>query len=126
LPGGGGAGMGAGDAGGEAGGPREPDRLWRLISFPPRGTHARRIGVRVEDRILDLAAAAGVAGENAPPESMKKLLAEGRAGMKQVRELVDQAQADQAGVEAAPLDGRENRLPPPVHKPGKVLFGRQH
>jgi len=51
----------------------------RLITFSPRGTRARRIGVRVDRRVLDLTAAAGVAGESPPPRD-ERLLAEGRSG----------------------------------------------
>jgi len=93
----------------------------RLISFSPRGTHSRRIGVRVDRRVLDLVAAAGVAGENPLPETMKKLLAEGRSGMKQVRKLLGQAQDDEAGFEAALLDEREIRFLPPIHNADKFL-----
>ena len=93
----------------------------RLITFSPRGTHARRVGVRVGTRILDLTAAAGVAGENPPPESMKRLLAEGRSGMSQVRKLLEQAQGDQSGFEAALLDEREIRFLPPIHNAEKFL-----
>jgi 5-carboxymethyl-2-hydroxymuconate isomerase/acylpyruvate hydrolase len=77
--------------------------------------------VRVERRVLDLAAAAGVAGEAPPPSRMRDLFAEGRSAMKQVRKLWELAQVDRDGFGAALLDEREIRFLPPVPDADKFL-----
>ena len=51
---------------------------------------APRIGARVSRQVLDLAAAAGVAGDAPPPSRMRDLLAAGKPAMKQVRKLFEQ------------------------------------
>jgi 5-carboxymethyl-2-hydroxymuconate isomerase/acylpyruvate hydrolase len=93
----------------------------RLLTFRIRGVDAPRIGVRVERRVLDLAAAAGVAGEEPPPSRMRDLLAAGRSAMKQVRKLRELAQADRDGFGAALLDEREIRFLPPIPDADKFL-----
>jgi len=93
----------------------------RLLTFRIRGVDAPRIGVRVERRVLDLAAAAGVAGEAPPPLRMRDLLAAGKPAMKQVRKLFEQAKADRDGFGAALLDEREIRFLPPVPDADKFL-----
>jgi 5-carboxymethyl-2-hydroxymuconate isomerase/acylpyruvate hydrolase len=93
----------------------------RLLTFRIRGVDAPRIGVRVERRVLDLAAAAGVAGEAPPPSRMRDLFAEGRSAMKQVRKLWELAQVDRDGFGAALLDEREIRFLPPVPDADKFL-----
>jgi 5-carboxymethyl-2-hydroxymuconate isomerase/acylpyruvate hydrolase len=93
----------------------------RLLTFRIRGVDAPRIGVRVERRVLDLAAAAGVAGEAPPPSRMRDLFAEGRPAMKQVRKLWELAQVDRDGFGAALLDEREIRFLPPVPDADKFL-----
>jgi len=93
----------------------------RLLTFRIRGVDAPRIGVRVERRVLDLAAAAGVAGEAPPPSRMRDLLAAGRPAMKQVRKLWELAQVDRDGFGAALLDEREIRFLPPVPDADKFL-----
>jgi 2-keto-4-pentenoate hydratase/2-oxohepta-3-ene-1,7-dioic acid hydratase in catechol pathway len=93
----------------------------RLITFSLRGSNAPRIGVRVARQVLDLAAAAGVAGEPAPPTRMKDLLAAGDSAMKHVRQLSAEAHADRAGFAAALLDEREIRYLPPIPDADKFL-----
>ena len=93
----------------------------RLLTFRLRGAEAPRIGARVSRQVLDLAAAAGVAGEAPPPSRMRDLLAAGKPAMKQVRKLWDQAQADRDGFGAALLDEREIRFLPPVPDADKFL-----
>src|SRR5207302_10230888 len=103
----------AGNHRGEAGGVGKAvaltDPSMRLITFSLRGAGSPRIGVRVARQVLDLAAAAGVAGESAPPASIKELLAAGDSAMKQVRELSAEAHADSTGSSAALLEEREIR-----------------
>jgi 5-carboxymethyl-2-hydroxymuconate isomerase/acylpyruvate hydrolase len=82
---------------------------------------APRIGARVSRQVLDFAAAAGVAGETALPSRMRDLLAAGKPAMKQVRRLLEQANADRAGFGAALLEEREIRYLPPVPDPDKFL-----
>src|SRR2546422_10103448 len=84
----------------------------RLITFSLRGAGSPRIGVRVARQVLDLAAAAGVAGEPAPPARMKDLLAAGDPAMKLVRKLSAEAHADRAGFAAGLLDERGIRYLP--------------
>jgi 5-carboxymethyl-2-hydroxymuconate isomerase/acylpyruvate hydrolase len=93
----------------------------RLLTFRIRGLDAPRIGARVARRVLDFAAAAGVAGEAPPPSRMRDLLAAGKPAMKQARKLLEQAQADRDGFGAALLDEREIRFLPPVPDPDKFL-----
>ena len=93
----------------------------RLLTFRIRGVDAPRIGARVARRVLDLAAAAGVAGEAPPPQRMRDLLAAGKPAMKQVRKLWELAQVDRDGFGAALLDEREIRFLPPVPDPDKFL-----
>ena len=93
----------------------------RLITFSHRGAGSPRIGVRVGRQVLDLAAAAGVSGEPAPPTSMRDLLAAGDPAMRQVREFSAEAHADRAGFAAALLDEREIRYLPPIPDAGKFL-----
>src|SRR5258708_34351639 len=93
----------------------------RLITFSHRGAGSPRIGVRVGRRVLDLAAAAGVSGEPAPPTSMRDLLAAGDPAMRQVREFSAEAPADRAGVAAALPAERRIRYLPPVPPPGNFL-----
>jgi 2-keto-4-pentenoate hydratase/2-oxohepta-3-ene-1,7-dioic acid hydratase in catechol pathway len=93
----------------------------RLITFSVRGTDSPRIGARVARQVLDLAAAAGVAGEPAPPVRMRNLLAAGDQAMKRVRELAAEAHADREGFAAALLDEREIRYLPPVPDADKFL-----
>jgi 5-carboxymethyl-2-hydroxymuconate isomerase/acylpyruvate hydrolase len=71
--------------------------------------------------VLDLAAAAGVAGEPALPARMKDLLAAGNSAMKQVRQLSAEAHADRAGFAAALLDEREISYLPPIPDADKFL-----
>jgi len=52
----------------------------RLLTFRLRGVEAPRIGARVSRQVLDLAAAAGVAGDAPPPSRMRDLLAAGSHG----------------------------------------------
>ena len=93
----------------------------RLITFSVRGAGSPRIGVRVARQVLDLSAAAGVAGETALPARMKDLLAAGKPAMKQVRQLSAEAHADRAGFAAALLDEREIRYLPPIPDADKFL-----
>jgi len=93
----------------------------RLITFSVRGAGSPRIGVRVARQVLDLSAAAGVAGEPALPARMKDLLAAGNSAMKQVRQLSAEANADRAGFAAALLDEREIRYLPPIPDADKFL-----
>ena len=93
----------------------------RLLTFRIRGVDAPRIGARVSRQVLDLAAAAGVAGEAPPPTRMRELLAAGKSAMKQVRKLYEQARADRDGFAAALLDEREIRFLPPVPDADKFL-----
>jgi 2-keto-4-pentenoate hydratase/2-oxohepta-3-ene-1,7-dioic acid hydratase in catechol pathway len=93
----------------------------RLLTFRIRGLDAPRIGARIARQVLDLAAAAGVAGEALPPSRMRDLLAAGRPAMKQVRKLFEEASADRKGFGAALLDEREIRFLPPVPDADKFL-----
>ena len=93
----------------------------RLLTFRIRGVDAPRLGARVDRKVLDLAAAAGVAGEAPPPLRMRDLLAAGRPAMKQVRKLWELAQVDRDGFGAALLDEREIRFLPPVPDAEKFL-----
>ena len=101
----------------------------RLITFSLRGAGSPRIGVRVARQVLDLAAAAGVSGEPAPPTSMRELLAAGDPAMRQVREFSAEAHADRAGFATALVDKvndlRDDALRARLgEKARKVVLGR--
>ena len=71
----------------------------RLASFsvPAADTRAR-VGVRVDDRLLDLGAAAAAIEPQAPPfpASMRALLEAGDAGLQRARKLLEAARRDPA------------------------------
>src|SRR5258708_12159386 len=98
----------------------------RLITFSVRGTGSPRIGARVARQVLDLAAAAGVAGEPAPPVRMRDLLAAGDSAIERVRKLAAEAYPDRAGFAAALLDEREIPYLPPLPAPANFRRAGTH
>jgi len=93
----------------------------RLVTFFLEGANAPRIGARLGHRLLDLVAAANLAGEPPIPKRMKKLLAAGGAALAQVRELVAKARAEPKSFDAALIADREVRFLPPVPDADKFL-----
>ena len=92
----------------------------RLLSFFVLPDTTARIGVRVGERVLDLAAAARHAGQ-ALPQTMKLLLAGGAATMSQVRELLSAAQANSTHYAAAWTKTAAITWLPPIPDAGKFL-----
>jgi len=92
----------------------------RLIAFFKRGASGARIGVRLDQKILDLAAAAGK-GEPELPVRMKDLLAAGPAAMARVRKLAEAARAEPARFKAALLDESDITYLPPIPDADKFL-----
>lgn len=94
----------------------------RLISyFPTNGLTTPQLGVRVGGRVLDLTAAARVAGAAALPASMKALLAAGTPAMNHVRALSATAQQDGQRFAAAWLDEAAITYLPPITDADKFL-----
>jgi 5-carboxymethyl-2-hydroxymuconate isomerase/acylpyruvate hydrolase len=98
-----------------------PDTNMRLVTFFLEGANAPRIGARLGHRLLDLVAAANLAGEPPLPKRMKKLLAAGGAALDRVRELVAKARAEPKSFDAALIADREVRFLPPVPDADKFL-----
>ena len=92
----------------------------RLMTFLALPDTTARIGVRVGERVLDLAAAARHAGQ-ALPQTMKLLLAGGAATMSQVRELLSAAQANSTHYAAAWTKTAAITWLPPIPDAGKFL-----
>ena len=92
----------------------------RLMTFLALPDTTARIGVRVGERVLDLAAAARHAGQ-ALPQTMKLLLAGGAATMSQVRELLSAAQANSTHYAAAWTTTAAITWLPPIPDAGKFL-----
>src|SRR5689334_70912 len=65
----------------------------RLLTYAPPGGGSARVGARLGERVLDLAAAAKIATRHVP-STMKSLLHAGDIGMGGVREVVKLAEAD--------------------------------
>ncbi len=93
----------------------------RLITFTHPSHPAARIGVRVGAQVLDLAAAAVVAGAGPAPASMKLLLAAGPTALARVRELDAAAQQAPARFAAAWLDEAAVTYLPPIPDADKFL-----
>lgn len=91
----------------------------RLLTYAPPGGDAR-IGARLGDRILDLQAAAKIAGRHVPA-TLKGLLRAGDLGMGAARELVQAAQVDAKKFAAALHVERTARYFPPVPDLDKFL-----
>ena len=92
----------------------------RLMTFLALPDTTARIGVRVGERVLDLAAAARHDGQ-ALPQTMKLLLAGGAATMSQVRELLSAAQANSTHYAAAWTKTAAITWLPPIPDAGKFL-----
>ena len=92
----------------------------RLLTFLSPADGSARIGVRLGDRVLDLQAAAAIAGDPLPA-TMRKLLEGGEAALARVRGVVERAQADPRRFDPAFLDERAIRYLPPVPDLDKFL-----
>ena len=92
----------------------------RLVTYTKQGEPAQRIGARIGPRVLDLVAAARIAGMSLPA-TMKELLREGGAAMGVVRTLVRRAQEEPAAFAAAFTDESAIRYLPPVPDLDKFL-----
>jgi 5-carboxymethyl-2-hydroxymuconate isomerase/acylpyruvate hydrolase len=92
----------------------------RLITYRKENGDAPRIGVRLGDRILDVAAAAGIAGESFPA-TMKVLLQEGAPTLARLRKLVERAQSDPSAFHSAMTGEATVRYLPPVPDLDKFL-----
>lgn len=90
----------------------------RLITYCIPGQPAPRVGARIDDKILDLQAAAAAAGVELP-RTMRSLLAAGGPALEKVRVLVAKAKA--GGTPADLLDEGGIRYLPPVPDADKFL-----
>lgn len=93
----------------------------RLLTFNLVEDTAPRLGLRVGDRVLDIEAAARIAGTGSIPASMKALLAAGTDAMAQVRRLGAAAGEDAARFAAAWRVLASIRHLPPVPDADKFL-----
>ena len=92
----------------------------RFLTYLPAAGAAPRIGVRLAERVLELQAAARIAGV-ALPGSMKALLQAGEAALDAARGLVDKAQADPQRFREAFVAESSIRYLPPVPDLDKFL-----
>lgn len=93
----------------------------RLITYLPKNDHIPSLGVRIGNRILDLCAAAQIAGISGIPLRMKEFLAAGSAAMERARKVTNAAQADPAWFANAWNDEGAIRYLPPVPDADKFL-----
>jgi 2-keto-4-pentenoate hydratase/2-oxohepta-3-ene-1,7-dioic acid hydratase in catechol pathway len=93
----------------------------RLLTFTLGNESPPRIGLRTDERVLDIAAAAGVAGIDAMPASMKTLLAAGPDALARLHHLLAAAQKDGGRFAAAWHDAATIRYLPPVPDADKFL-----
>ena len=91
----------------------------RLLTYE-RDRGAARTGVRLGNRVLDLQAAATIAGETIPA-AMKALLDAGEAGLAAARGLASAAERDPKRFATAFADERSIRYLPPVPDLDKFL-----
>ncbi len=92
----------------------------RLLTFTLKDRDAPRVGVRVGERILDLAAASREGGHELPSR-MRELIAAGSGAMDWVRKLVEAARAEPTRFLAALLDEDDIRYLPPIPDADKFL-----
>ena len=93
----------------------------RLLTFSHKNDASPLLGLRVNNRILDIAAGARIVGGDAMPASMKALLAGGPHAMARVRELSAAAQTDRSPLSSAWFDESTIRYLPPVPDADKFL-----
>jgi 2-keto-4-pentenoate hydratase/2-oxohepta-3-ene-1,7-dioic acid hydratase in catechol pathway len=92
----------------------------RLVTYIPPTGGVPRIGARLGGRVLDLDAAAALAGDRMP-RTMKELLAAGPGGLASVRAVTAAAERDEARFRDAFHDERAIRYLPPVPDLDKFL-----
>jgi 5-carboxymethyl-2-hydroxymuconate isomerase/acylpyruvate hydrolase len=92
----------------------------RLITYTKKTGGTPAIGVRLDQRVLDIAAASRIAGEPLPG-TMKLLLGEGKPALARVRKLVERAQSESARFAEAMVDESAIRYLPPVPDLDKFL-----
>jgi 2-keto-4-pentenoate hydratase/2-oxohepta-3-ene-1,7-dioic acid hydratase in catechol pathway len=87
-----------------------------LVTYRPPDGGPPRLGVRVDDRVLDVADADEPARDQAPlPSSMLELLRLGDPGMDRVRAAAERAEAETAGLALADV-----RLCAPLPRPNSL------
>ncbi len=92
----------------------------RLLSFTLKGSSAARIGVRLEQKVLDLSSLPE-AIRPLGAGSMKQLLEAGPQALAQVRQLAQAATADPQAYQAALLDLNEITYLPVIPDPSKFM-----
>ena len=92
----------------------------RLLSFTQKGSNQARIGVRLDQKVLDLSLAP-VAGKPAWSSSMKGLLEAGPDAMETLRRLVQAVSADPQAYQGALLDLKEITYLPVIPDPSKFM-----
>src|SRR5215213_7165372 len=93
----------------------------RLLTFRLPGDAAIRLGLRVEARVLDVAAAASAAGLQPLPGSLKTLLAAGPDALARLRHLATAATRDAPRFAGAWRDLAAIRHLPPIGDADKFL-----
>jgi 2-keto-4-pentenoate hydratase/2-oxohepta-3-ene-1,7-dioic acid hydratase in catechol pathway len=92
----------------------------RFLTYAPPGGGSARVGARLGERVLDLAAAAKIAARHVP-STLKALLQAGDMGMGAAREVAKVAEADAKRFASAFHDERTIRYYPPVPDLDKFL-----
>ncbi len=93
----------------------------RLVTFSRSNETAPRLGIRVDDRVLDVATAASTAGLGDTPASMKALLAGGLDAMARMRHLSTSATQDAPRFAGSWLAASSITWLPPVPDADKFL-----
>ena len=93
----------------------------RLATYLLPADRTPRVGVVIEDQMLDLAAAARTAELALPSGSMRQLLAGGKGELDAVRSLVASARADASAFSAALSPRAAVKLMPPIPDPSKFI-----
>ena len=93
----------------------------RLITFSRPNETAPRLGIRVGDRVLDVAAAATTSGGAMAPTSMKQLLAGGPDAMARMQALAASAGDDRDRFATSWLDAATIGWLPPIPDAEKFL-----
>src|SRR5664279_4196810 len=93
----------------------------RLVTFSRSNEAAPRLGIRVDDRVLDVATAASTAGLGDTPASMKALLAGGLDAMARMRHLSTSATQDAPRFAGSWLAASSITWLPPVPDADKFL-----
>ena len=91
----------------------------RLLTYDRDG--ARRLGLALDDRVVDAAEAASALGGAPLPDDMLTFIEQGEAALLRARQLVEALTSDQAALARLSRPLAETRLLAPIPRPGRNL-----